>query len=228
VKGTNHRIRGLDFLRGFAIAVMFFDHLAAIAFLQGIELFNVRFFTRIAEPIFALLFGYFLFGRDKKRLALRLFEIGVVAVFVNIFFYPLTGVFDILVDFFAIGVLYILLGDSMRFLFPFVFLTPVFPGFLDYPFPLVLSQACIGMLARERAKVLFPALLLFLSSAVAIQTPLQYTVLFTFVAWFLLWIFSSHLRDFDLPPLNYIGKRPLLFYVIQYLIAIFAALVIPK
>jgi hypothetical protein len=222
------RIEGLDFLRGFAIIIMFFDHVAAIAFSQGIEPFNVRFFARVAEPIFSLLFGYFLLGRNKRRLAFRLAEIFFVAVLINIFFYSVTGVFDILVDFLVIGIFYMVVGDALKYFFPVVFLTPIFPEILDYPLPFVLSQVSLGMLIREfnkERRVIFP-FLVFLASAFFISVPLQYSIFFTLVAGVLVLIFSSSLRDFEFFPVNFMGKRPLLFYSLQYISAILIAILI--
>jgi hypothetical protein len=220
------RIEGLDFLRGFAIIIMFFDHVAAIAFSQGIELFNVRFFARVAEPIFALLFGYFLLGRNKKRLAFRLAEIFFVAVVINIFFYSVTGVFDILVDFLVIGIFYMLVGDALKYFFPVVFLTPIFPEIFDYPLPFVLSQVSLGMLIHEGKREIIFSFLVFLASAFFISAPLQYSIFFTLVAGVLVSIFSSSLRGFEFFPVNFVGKRPLSFYLIQYLLAILIAIFI--
>ena len=224
------RIEGMDFLRGFSIALMFYDHILGIGFLERIQPFNGRFWTRLSEPLFALLFGYFLVGRKKSRLFLRAVEIAGTALIVNFGFYLVTGRFEILVSFLATAFLYMLIGERIKFLVPVVFLYPIDPTrpFLDYPLSIVLGQTAIGMMIREgRTKQAVASSFLFLLGLFFTNPPWQYTVIFTFLASMIMMVFSSvkELKDLKLEPLNYIGKRPLFFYVLQYLGAIMFAII---
>ena len=102
------RIDGIDLLRGIAIFIMFIDHILLLAFQQSISLSSLRFFTRIAEPLFVIIAGYLLGGRDPKKLFFRTIEILSVSLFINLFYYRLMGKFEILMSFSILLFLYLL------------------------------------------------------------------------------------------------------------------------
>lgn len=215
----------LDTLRGLAIIIMVIDHAAAIIFHQEIEFPGVRFFTRIAEPLFALLFGYFLFGRTGQSVQKRLIEVGLAAVGVNLFFFPYTGEFEVLASFACAMAIYLVIGDGMIYLLPLLLLHSMdfTVGLLNYPLTILLPQVSLGMLIRK-GSVIIPALF-FLFGTVLIPPSLGWTCLFTIPAALILAAVAGNRFRFSAPFLQAVGKRPIESYLLQFVLIIAVAFV---
>jgi uncharacterized membrane protein len=221
------RMESMDALRGLAIIVMFLDHVLFLSPNSSFDPFSPRFFTRIAEPIFAVLVGYFLIGRENNKMLFRLLEILAVAFFVNVFFYALLGKFDILASLALSYLAYFALRDRIVLLLPAFVLFSLDPTLqlLDYPLSLVLSQVALGAAIR---KGLGPLLLFaFLLAPLFVPAPYSYVALFTIAAGFLV-LLAQKYRDIKVPLASQIGKKPLLYYVAQYILAGIVALIIYK
>ena len=74
------RNTAIDALRGFAILLMAVDHLSSLILYQQIGLDSIRLPTRLAEPLFVLLFGYFLTGRGGRRYWRRVGQVVAAAL----------------------------------------------------------------------------------------------------------------------------------------------------
>lgn len=61
------RNAALDSLRGLAILLMIVDHIAAFWLMQGIQWNSVRLATRLALPLFAVIFGYLLGALGERH-----------------------------------------------------------------------------------------------------------------------------------------------------------------
>lgn len=219
------RMESMDALRGLAIIIMFFDHVLFFGPNSSFDPFSPRFFTRIAEPIFAVLVGYFLIGREDKRLFSRLLEILAVAFFVNIFFYMLLGKLDILISLALSYLAYFALKDKIVLLIPAFVLFSIDPTrqLLDYPLSLVLSQVALGAAMRKGLSPLLP--LVMLLAPLFVPAPYSYAALFTAVAGFLV-LLAQKFKDIKIPIASQIGKKPLLYYMAQYILAGIVAFII--
>ena len=82
-----HRNPRFDALRGLAIALMVLDHVAMILWKLQLES-DIRSMTRLAEPLFVVLFGYLLYGRTRARLGTRGLQLLAAALVSNALFYP--------------------------------------------------------------------------------------------------------------------------------------------
>ncbi|RME79899.1 MAG: hypothetical protein D6769_01075 [Methanobacteriota archaeon] len=213
------RIRSLDFLRGVAIIIMFIDHFAGIALLDPINPTTIRFLTRLAEPLFALLFGYFLHSRSKDKLVKRGIEVTAVAILVNLFYYSLIGRFEILGSFVLMVVAYFFLGNIIKWLLPLALLTPWDPtiAFLDYPITLVASQAALGMLMREGKD--WRLSLFFIIPFLLMRPPWSYSFLFMPLATYMLaWAVKN--KGYGNSFVEILGRYPLMSYVMQFIAAV--------
>ncbi len=228
------RIIGFDTLRGFAILLMIIDHVAAIIFSMEINEHTIRFFTRLSEPLFILLFGYFLYKRTQKSILFRLIEIMIVAFVINIFFYSLLNVFDILASISVFYILFILIGAPiliffLSFLFSYFDFTYLF---FDYPISIVTMQACIGYFMREAREnkqlksIFYLSLFLFFLTFFFWQKPHSYSIIFTFPALFIFMVFEKYLTNFSIWPLTLFGRYPLASYAIQYIVIVFLAIIL--
>jgi len=221
------RISSLDSLRGLAIFFMMIDHFFGIVLLSTIEPFNVRFFMRIAEPLFAILLGYLLVGRSMENLKKRFFEIAGAALFVNAFFFPILGKFEILASFIVCYLLFMILQEKFVFLLPLILLLPIDPSslFFDFPISLVVSQIALGMLFRERKNIpVAISFFLFVLSFIFAPSEYKFIPLFTILA--VLFVeFAQNNEKIRVPILEEMGKRPLASYIIQYVIIVLIALV---
>ncbi|MEM4366895.1 MAG: hypothetical protein QW035_02070 [Candidatus Anstonellales archaeon] len=216
------RKEGLDTLRGIAISLMVLDHFLAIVLFQPVETSNLRILTRLAEPIFAVLIGYFLVGRGRERLMVRAVDILLVAFFVNFFYLPIMRKVEILASFLAVYALCILFGEALALLLPAVFLYPLDPTsyFFDYPLPLVFSQAALGMLIRKGSSPWVS--LVFLPAALLLPAPYNYTSLCTPIAAFA----TKQLEKSSVkaPIISLMGRYPLSSYAIQYSLIVLISL----
>ena len=140
-----------DALRGLAIALMVVDHVAMILWKFQLDS-DVRSVTRLAEPLFVLLFGYLLYGRPRARLGTRSLQLLAAALVSNALFYPAYHSLDILVTFLGVLLVFAALGNHLMFLVPLVLLLPWDPTrvIFDYPLFIVLGQTAFGMALRHR------------------------------------------------------------------------------
>jgi hypothetical protein len=155
----------------------------------------------------------------------RLFEILMVAALVNVFFFLALGKFEILASLALCYLAYFALRDKIVFLLPAFVLFSVDPTrtFLDYPLSLVLSQVALGAVIR---KGLNPFLLLaFLAAPLFVPTPYVYPALFSVLAGALV-LAAQKFRDIKVPILSQIGKRPLLYYMAQFVLAAIVATIL--
>jgi uncharacterized membrane protein len=213
------RIASMDVVRGLAILLMFVDHILFLLGYSSFSMFEPRFFTRMAEPLFAVLFGYFLVGRTENSLMGRFFEIMVVAILINILVYPFMGSLEILASFTLSFLAYALLRERIVFLMPLVLLFNLDPttGILSYPIFLVLPQVALGVAMR---KGITPSIsIIFALMSFFVVARFEFSFLFTALACAILLVAEKH-RGFSVPIIEHIGKRPLFFYVIQYIAAI--------
>lgn len=105
----------LDSLRGLAIALMIFDHIAWQFFQVNIAFDTVRFWTRLSMPLFCVLMGYFLASRHAPSNAAsgggesekqmqppprlnwsRFAQIAMAAAVLNVFYYTQYGQLEVL------------------------------------------------------------------------------------------------------------------------------------
>ncbi|MCX6773931.1 MAG: hypothetical protein NTY68_02945 [Candidatus Micrarchaeota archaeon] len=221
------RIASMDVVRGFAILVMFVDHILFLLGYSSFSMFDPRFFTRIAEPLFAVLFGYFLFGRKDESLVSRFFEITIAAVFINAIVFPLMGDLEILASFALSFIIYIMIRERIIFLLPLALIFNIDPtaAFLQYPMSLVLSQVALGFGMRKGVSPLVS--LIFAGMFFFVIPNYQYTFLFTALACAILLVAEKN-KGFSIPIIEYIGQRPLFFYILQYLVALFLIIIFAK
>jgi len=200
----------MDLLRGFAILLMYWDHWLWI---NDKGLLEGRLITRLAEPLFALLLGYFLVGRTQESLKRRFGQLLLAALLSNIFFYQLTGHFDILASFIVVYVLRILNLPLYWLGMIGVFLNAFPISWFDYGPGLVIWQAALGMALREKKALPLMAIGL-------LALPFQpggdlLALIFTYLALPLVKL-AEIFPDLKLPVLNFMGKHPLEFYVVQF------------
>jgi uncharacterized membrane protein len=209
----------MDVLRGFAILVMFIDHILFLLGYSSFSLLDPRFFTRIAEPLFAILFGYFLIGRKEESLIGRFFEIAITAILINALVFPMMGNLEILASFAISFLAFLLLREKIIFLIPLLLLFNLDPtaAFLQYPISVVLPQVALGAAIRKGVSPLLS--LLFAAMSFFVAANFTYTFLFTALACAIIFIAEKN-GKFSIPIIGYIGQRPLFFYIIQYFVAI--------
>jgi len=222
------RIGGLDFLRGVAIIIMFIDHLTIYTTFEQIAPFNVRFFTRLAAPLFAIIFGYFL-ARPKMDVLGRMLTLLPAVFIVNIFFWPVLSVLDILASFTLALVAYLAFSEYGVIAISLIFMLmggadPTM-NFLDYPLFVFLPLVSIGLLLKKDKNASLFALAAFLAAAALLNfpAPYNYTAYFALPAYALVVVFEGR-KNFKMPFLNFVGARPVVSYVAQFVIAISLAL----
>jgi len=211
------RIASMDVLRGFAILVMFIDHILFLLGYSSFSMLEPRFFTRIAEPVFAVLFGYFLIGRSDRSFMDRFLQVAVAALLINLLVFPLMGSFEVLASFALCYLAFALLGEKIIYLIPLALLFWFDPtaGILAYPISLVLSQAALGAAIRKGVNPLVS--LVFVAMSFLVAPRFEFSFLLTALACALLLIAEKN-KGFSIPIIEYIGRRPLFFYTAQYLV----------
>lgn len=214
------RDESLDTLRGLAIVIMIVDHFLMLVLSVEIEPYNGRFFTRLAEPLFALLVGYFLVGRGRRRVASRLAPLFLAAALANLLFWGVFAKLEILATLLLVFALYLILAERLWVLLPAMALGAFDPtqAYLDYPLSVVAAQVAMGMLLHQRWGLCLP--LLAVAASVFLPAPIAYTAAFTLPAALLIEI-ARRRRGIALPVLAQVGRHALAAYVVQ-LVLIFA------
>lgn len=227
------RISTIDSLRGLAIIIMFIDHIALFLFNIDIEFLGVRFFTRIAEPMFAIIFGFLLFDRSYDRVVNRLKEIVIVALVLNIILFSFSSKYEILVCFAIFQIIYILFGNFSKYLsFLIIFYSYDFTrSFLDYPLSIFIFQASAGMLLKDLLSfskkttylhLLISVCLAMISSVFIVnENSYKWTVFYSIIFLGIFYIINNQKIIIRNRLLEEIGKRPLESYIVQYVIVIF-------
>lgn len=157
----------LDALRGLAIVLMLVDHAVAMWIRIPIELNNVRFVTRLAMPLFAVLLGYFLSG-DRVFRWRRWGEIAFAGLLVNLIYWPENRELEILASLLIAAILGTVLGrfaPLMLILFLAYAVDPIAVWF-DYQLSLVLPLVALGITVRR----LGPAAGLLVSAVLVVMT----------------------------------------------------------
>lgn len=228
------RNAALDSVRGLAIVMMIVDHIAVISFDIPIGVDNIRFLTRIALPLFAILFGYFLVQTptqtvskpakrkpEKGSAFRRQSEILFAAIAANILFVPEFGRLEILVSFLACTLLYLLLRRYFIALLPAVVLFQYDPtlNFLDYPLTLTASLVAIGMVLRLYGfwTAILAATIALGAGLAAVPAPPLFVLLFAIPATCIV-AMASVSPDLSVGWLTLLGRYPLTTYVTQYYI----------
>ncbi|MEM9826139.1 MAG: TraX family protein [Planctomycetota bacterium] len=144
------RSAAIDALRGFAVVQMIVDHTASNVFAVPIAMDTVRFPTRLAMPLFAILLGYFLpvGGRFRTR---RLVEIFVASVAVNLLYFPRHDDLEILASLLIAAIVGTTLraaAPAMLGLFLFYQTDPLL-GWFDYQLSIVLPIVAVGSILRR-------------------------------------------------------------------------------
>ena len=212
VKNENVRINSMDLLRGFAILLMYWDHWLWV---NDKGLMEGRLITRLAEPLFALLLGYFLVGRTQESLKRRFLHLVIAALISNFFFYQMVGHFDILASFIVVYILKIL-GLPLYWLGLIGILVNGFlpQDIFDYGVGMVLWQVALGSQIREKKGL---AILLGTGFGACIFQNLgdALAMIFTLPAIALIKM-GEHWKDVCVPMVCEMGKKPLVSYVSQF------------
>ncbi|MCS5637910.1 MAG: TraX family protein [Myxococcota bacterium] len=208
-----------DALRGLAIALMVLDHVAMILWKLQIDS-EVRSVTRLAEPLFVLLFGYLLYGRPRARLGTRGLQLLAAALVSNALFYPAYHSLDILVTFLGVLLIFAALGNRLMVLVPLVVLLPWDPtrSILDYPLFMVLGQAAFGMALHHRQGAWWGAwagAAVLGAAALLLDGPHRLEVVLTGLAALAL-LAARRWPGQALPGLDFIGRHPLSIYALQF------------
>ncbi len=233
------RNAALDSVRGLAIVLMIVDHIAVISFDIPIGVDNVRILTRLALPLFAILFGFFLVQTQSKASSAkaaaksaaskqglgahfrRPAQLLVAAFVANILFVPEFGRLEILVSFLACSLLYLALRRHFVVLLLAVLLFQQDPTalFLDYPLTLTASLVAIGMVLRlyEFQKAIFASAFVILAGLVIVPTPPLFVLLFAMPATCIVAL-ARVSPELSVGWLAFLGRYPLTTYVAQYYI----------
>lgn len=206
------RNTSLDLLRGVAVAAMIVDHVTLMAFAVQDLGWNGRAIGRVAEPLFAVIFGYLLVGRSAREVARRGRQVLLAEIVVAPIFFGVVTRFDILATFLLVYALFLAVRRHFVWLLPFGLLSLWDPTarWLEYPLLMVASQVACGMLLH-RPRGLWWAMVPAVSPLVMpplVAVPLLVTVPAA-------WLVALALRrpDWRFAPLEAIGQHPLVWYV---------------
>ncbi|MEM6979252.1 MAG: TraX family protein [Planctomycetota bacterium] len=147
---TKQRSVTIDALRGLAIVLMIVDHVASNWFSVPIAIDTIRFETRLAMPLFAILLGYFLPLDGGFRLQ-RLAEVVAASVAVNLLYFPKHDEFEILASLLIASII----GTASRSAAPamlgliFLYQTDPLVRWFDYQLSIVLPIVAIGATLRR-------------------------------------------------------------------------------
>jgi uncharacterized membrane protein len=228
------RNAALDTARGTAIALMVVDHLAVIQFDIAIGTNNVRLATRLALPLFAILFGFFLasgssssswspssssFPRTKWSRFKRIGQVCLASVAANVLFVPEFGKLEVLASFLACSLLFLILQRYFFVLVGSVVLFPYDPTLtlLDYPLTLAASLVAIGVVLRLHGFqwAIVAAIGVALVGLVLVPAPPLLVLLFAIPAVCIVSL-ASVSPEMSIGWLAWLGRYPLTVYVAQY------------
>ena len=148
-----------DFVRGMAIVLMVVDHFCWLFVDASIEPFSLRFFTRLAMPLFCVLSGYLAVSRKPTLgwLGMRWWRLGqmfLAAVVLNLVYAPSygNGMVEILASLCVVHLLVSWLGVWSGLLaFGFLFYPwDISIPYFDYPLTVVATCVSAGVLMRIR------------------------------------------------------------------------------
>jgi len=235
-KGVN-RNAAMDTIRGAAIVLMIVDHVAAVQFDTPIAIDSVRLVTRLALPLFATLFGFFLANRlrslrlSEERVELssngkgnsgglrRTIQVGLASVAANVLFVPEFEKLEVLVSLLACSLLFLLLKRYFVVLAGAVALFPYDPTLtlLDYPLTVTASLVAIGVLLQLHGfqSAIIAAIGVALVSLALVPTPPLLVLLFTIPAVCIVSL-ASVSPEMSVGWLAWLGRYPLTVYVAQY------------
>jgi hypothetical protein len=214
---------------------MIVDHIAVISFDIPIATDNIRLVTRLALPLFAILFGYFLIcrptqprsgkaGTPKQGLWAafrRPAQILAAAFAANLLFVPEYGRLEILVSFLACSLLFFILGRYFIVMLLAVALFQYDPtlNLLDYPLTLTASLVAIGMVLRLYGfqKAILAAAIATGAGLAFVPTPPLFVLLFAIPATCIVAL-ASVSPELSVRWLALLGRYPLTTYVTQYYI----------
>lgn len=237
--GGASRLASLDTLRGLAIVLMVVDHIAWLFGDSQIAPLHIRFFTRLAMPLFCALSGYLL-ARPNRPSALnprRLGQVAGAAAVVNLAYFlcfPQYGKVEILASLLVCYLIYGMLGRWTMLLLPSCWLLPwdAAAAYFDYPVTVVMTCVASGMLLRELGSVRALVGCGVVVGGVLLSTPIQAVPVLVptptvYVLYFLplalLMVFAAaHWPRIQWVPLTQLGAQPLRMYVGQYLVLLAA------
>lgn len=237
------RNAALDSVRGLAIVLMLVDHIAVISFNIPIGIDNIRLVTRLALPLFAILFGFFLVqpspqeslasSASKKALPSkgtspgnwaafrRPTQVLVASIAANLVFVPEFGRLEVLASFLACSLLYLVLRRYFVIMLLAVLLFQQDPtlALLDYPITLTASLVAIGMVLRLHGfqTAILAAMVVILTGLAIVPTPPLFVLLFAIPATCVVAL-ASVSPELSVGWLAFLGRYPLTTYVTQYYI----------
>lgn len=238
---TTGRVRNaaLDSVRGLAIVLMIVDHIAVISFDIAIGVDNVRLLTRLALPLFAILFGFFLIAtptqpstaKAASKMALpkqgnwaafrRPAQLLFAAIAANVLFVPEFGRLEVLASFLACSLLYFVMRRYFVVMLLAVILFQQDPTalFLDYPLTLTASLVGIGMVLRLYGfqNAILATTVVILAGLAVVPTPPLFVLLFAMPATCIVAL-ASVSPELSVAWLAFLGRYPLTTYVAQYYI----------
>lgn len=229
------RVPGFDVLRGIAIALMIVDHLSWLFYDDAIEPYTIRFFTRLAMPLFCVLSGY-LASTKKTDLGWegfrwkRFSQILLAAIAVNVVSYANVGKLEILASFCLVHLAVGFLGKHSPWLCLCLLVYPWEPTLplFDFPVTVVATSVAFGALMQRmgwRWSLAGASLCVGALWGVYgirgehawVEAPTVYALYFLPLAVSMVgWVQIRNPRLGRLPWLGWIGKYPLTCYVAQY------------
>lgn len=233
------RNAALDSVRGLAIVLMIVDHIAVIWFDIAIGVDNVRLVTRLALPLFAILFGFFLVRSSPQQssaeslsktalprrgnwaLFRRPAQLLLASFAANVVFVPEYGKLEVLASFLTCSLLFLVLRHYFVMLLLAVLLfqhDPTLP-LLDYPITLTASLVAIGMVLRLYGfqTAILAAMVVILSGLAVVPTPPLFVLLFAIPATCVVAL-ANVSPELSVRWLAFLGRYPLTTYVTQYYI----------
>ena len=211
------RLYSLDAVRGFAILLMVVDHVALILFKANITPDSIRFYTRLAMPLFAILMGFFLAGTQKINHK-RLIQLALATVTTNIAFFHEYNQVDILASLLVCYLVWSIIGKSFAIFCVAGFLYPFDSSSQWFDFSLTVAAALVaqGIVLRLFGSITAVlSALVITASATQVTNPTAYAILFTLPATIMI-VIAAKQGELRVPLLATLGRYPLSAYLIQY------------
>lgn len=217
---------------------MIVDHVAWLIFDQPIQLSSIRFATRLSMPLFCVITGYLLAGRQSVHWE-RVLQIAIAAGVVNLFYFTLYDQLEILASLLVCYLVYALTGNRFWIVLPVFLLFPQDPSAARFDFPLSVVATCVasGVLLRAyRWKVacVTTVTVAVISLACWLQPSesLWNSTSTVYVLWFLpaavgLVAIAERWPTLRLSWLEWIGLHPLSIYVTQYVVLLMLSQPLP-